>query len=176
MIPRSNLFQTLNIGNQSAQGTPTTLNATSNKANTTCFNYGQKGYYANCCPSRLQSSSLTHGAPAPPNRNGSSTPTQAQQGYAWGRMNQMTMDEALTPPLHDPVEWNLVEFHPLWAELELPPVGENGATTSRARWPLFCRERRSQPSIARWVARIRSQCNGFTYWVMVIHLRINALD
>jgi hypothetical protein len=40
MIPRPNLFQTLNIENQSAQGIPTTLNATPNKANTTCFKYG----------------------------------------------------------------------------------------------------------------------------------------
>jgi hypothetical protein len=40
MILRPNLFQTPNTGNQSAQGTPTTPNATPNKANTTCFNYG----------------------------------------------------------------------------------------------------------------------------------------
>jgi hypothetical protein len=33
MIPRPNLFQTLNTGNQSAQGTPTTPNATPNKEN-----------------------------------------------------------------------------------------------------------------------------------------------
>jgi hypothetical protein len=40
MIPCPNLFQTPNAGNQSAQGTPTTPNATLNKANTTCFNCG----------------------------------------------------------------------------------------------------------------------------------------
>jgi hypothetical protein len=78
MMPRPNLFQTPNTGNQSAQGTPTTPNATSNKANTTCFNYGQKGHYANRCPSRRKSSTPTPGTPAPPSRNGDSTPTQAQ--------------------------------------------------------------------------------------------------
>jgi hypothetical protein len=36
MIPCTNLFQTLNTRNQSAQGIPTTPNATLNKANTTC--------------------------------------------------------------------------------------------------------------------------------------------
>jgi hypothetical protein len=38
----------------------------------------------------------------PPNRNGSSTPTQAQQNYAQGRLNQVAMEEpqnvAITMP------------------------------------------------------------------------------
>jgi hypothetical protein len=82
MIPRPNLFQTPNTGNQSAQGTPTTPNATPNKANTTCFNCGQNGHYTNCCPSQRKSSTPTPGTPAPPSHNGDSTPTQAQQNYA----------------------------------------------------------------------------------------------
>jgi hypothetical protein len=92
MIPRPNLFQTPNTGNRSAQGTPTTPNATLNKSNTTCFNYGQKGHYANHCPSRRKSSTPTLGMPAPPSRNGDSTPTQAQQNYAQGRANQVAME------------------------------------------------------------------------------------
>jgi hypothetical protein len=95
MIQCPNLFQTPNNGNQSAQGTPSTQNATLNKENTTCFNYGQKGHYANRCPSRRKSSTPTLGTPTPPSsRNGSSTPTQAQQNYAPGRLNQVLMEEA----------------------------------------------------------------------------------
>jgi hypothetical protein len=102
MIPRTNLFQTLNTGNASAQGTPTTSNATSNKVNTTCFNCGQKGHYANRCPSRRKSSTPTPGTPAPPSHNGSSTPTQAQQNYAQERVNQVTMEEAQNALIMEP--------------------------------------------------------------------------
>jgi hypothetical protein len=94
MIPRPNLFQTPNTRNQSAQGTPTTPNATPNKANTTCFNCGQNSHYANCCPSRRKSSTPTPGTPALLSHNGESTLTQAQQNYAQGRVNQVTMEEA----------------------------------------------------------------------------------
>jgi hypothetical protein len=102
MIPRPNLFQTPNTGNQSAQGTPTTPNATPNKANTTCFNYGQKGHYTNRCPSRRISSTPTLGTPAPPSRNGSSTSTQAQQNYAQGTVNQVTVEEAQNALIMEP--------------------------------------------------------------------------
>jgi hypothetical protein len=98
MIPRPNLFQTPNTGNQSAQGTPTTPNATPNMENTTCLNCGQKGHYANRCPSRRKSSIPTLGTPAPPSHNGDSTPTQAQQNYAQGMVNQMSMEEAQNVP------------------------------------------------------------------------------
>jgi hypothetical protein len=98
MIPHPNLFQTPNTRNQSAQGTPTTPNATPNKVNTTCFNCGQKGHYANRCPNRRKSSTPTPGTPAPPNRNGDSTPIQAQQNYAQGTVNQVTMEETQNAP------------------------------------------------------------------------------
>jgi hypothetical protein len=94
MIPCPNLFQTSNIGNRSAQGTPTTQNAMPAKVNTTCFNFGQNGHYANRCPNRCQSSTPTPETPEPPIRNGGSTPTQAQQNYADGGVNQVTMEEA----------------------------------------------------------------------------------
>jgi hypothetical protein len=103
MILHTNLFQTPNIGNPSAQATPTTPNATSNKANTTCFNCGQKCHYANWCPTRRKSSTPTPGRLALPlSRNGSSTPTQAQQNYTQGRLNQVLMEEAHNTPTMEP--------------------------------------------------------------------------
>jgi Tfp pilus assembly protein FimV len=98
MILRTNLFQTPNTESQSAQGTLTTPNATLNKANTTCFNCGQKGHYANRCPSRCKSSTPTPATPAQPSHNGDSTPIQAQQNYAQGRVNQVTMEETQNAP------------------------------------------------------------------------------
>jgi hypothetical protein len=98
MIPHPNLFQTLNTRNQSAERTPTTQNGSPKKMNTTCFNYGQKGHYANRCPSRCQSSTPTLGTHAPLNHNGSSTLTQAQQNYARGRLNQVITEEAQNTP------------------------------------------------------------------------------
>jgi hypothetical protein len=102
MIPRPNIFQTRNTRNQSAQGIPTAPNATLNKANTTCFNYGQKGHYANHCPTRRKSSTPTLATPALPSRNGDSTPTQAQQNYDQWRVNQVTMEEAQNALIMEP--------------------------------------------------------------------------
>jgi hypothetical protein len=112
MIPRSNLFKTSNTRNQSAQGTSTTPNATPNKANTTCFSCGQKGHYANRCPSRRKSSTPTPAMPTPPpNYNGSSTPAQAQQNYAQGRVNQMSMEEAQNVPTVVPSTSQSIPFY-----------------------------------------------------------------
>jgi hypothetical protein len=102
MIPCPNPFWAPNTRNQSAQGTPTTLNATPNKANTTCFNCGQKGHYVNRCPSRRKSSTPTPRMLAPPSRNGDTTSTQAQQNYDKGRVNQVTMEEAQNAPIMEP--------------------------------------------------------------------------
>jgi hypothetical protein len=37
-----------------------------------------------------------------PSRNGDSTPTQAQQNYAQGRVNQVTMEEAQNALITEP--------------------------------------------------------------------------
>jgi hypothetical protein len=71
MILHPSIFRTPNTGNQNVQRTPSTQNATSAKVNTTCFDCGQKGHYANHFLSRRRSSTPTPRTPAPPpNRNG----------------------------------------------------------------------------------------------------------
>jgi hypothetical protein len=67
---------------------------TSMKSGKICFNCGKPGHFALQCPDRSRPSTPTHGMTAPPTRNGSSTLTQAQENYAEGRVNQVTMEEA----------------------------------------------------------------------------------
>jgi hypothetical protein len=68
------------------------------KANTTCFNCGQNDHYDNRCPNQRQPSTPTQGTTAPPNHNENSTPTQAKQNYARGRVIQVTIEEAHNAP------------------------------------------------------------------------------
>jgi hypothetical protein len=74
------------------QRTPTSQGATPVKIGKTCFNCEKPGHFPLQCPDRP--STPTQGTTAPPTRNGSSTLTQAQQNYAQGRVNQVTLEEA----------------------------------------------------------------------------------
>jgi hypothetical protein len=96
MIPHPNLFQTPNTGNQSAQRTLIDHTTTQNSLHKKCYNCGQKNHFTNSCPNARSRPPLTLEATSapPPTCNGSSTPTQPQQNYTRGRVNQVATEEA----------------------------------------------------------------------------------
>jgi hypothetical protein len=97
MIPRPNLFQTPNTGNQSDQGTPTTPNATPNKETPLASTVDRRVIILTVAPADVNHPSqlqerLHHQAIM------ETTLTQAQQNNAQGMVNQMSMEEAQNIP------------------------------------------------------------------------------
>jgi hypothetical protein len=112
MIPRPNLFQTPNTGNQSAPRTPTDHTTTQDPSRMECDNCGQKGHFTHSCPNPRSRPPLPPEATSTPpsTRNGSSTLAQAQQNYAQGRVNQLYMEEAQNVPTVVPGKFQSIPF------------------------------------------------------------------
>jgi hypothetical protein len=100
MALHPNGHQTLHTRNQSVQRIPTDQNAIQTPPNQKCYDCGQKGHFTILCPNPRARPPLTPIANStpPPNRNGNSTPIQAKQNYARGKVNKVTMMEAQNNP------------------------------------------------------------------------------
>jgi hypothetical protein len=96
IIPHPNIFQTPNTGNQSAPRTPIDHTTTQDPLHKKCYNCEQKGHFSNSCPNPRSCPPLRPEATLapPPTYNGRSTPTQAEQNCAQGRLNQVAMEES----------------------------------------------------------------------------------
>jgi hypothetical protein len=102
IISRPNGYQTPNTGNRNVQRTPANQNVIQTPPDKKCYNCEQKGHFAIMCPnprSRRPLASTANLAP-PSNRNGNSSPVQARQNYAQGRVNQLAMEEAQNTPMN----------------------------------------------------------------------------
>jgi hypothetical protein len=68
------------------------------QADSRCFNYGEKGHYANRCPNlRTRANQPATATPAP-TCGANSVLVATKQNYAHGRVNPVTLEEAQEAP------------------------------------------------------------------------------
>jgi type 1 glutamine amidotransferase len=96
VIQRPNNFQTPVIGSQNVQRTQGTQDLP--QADWGCFNYGEKGHYANRCPNLLTRANQPVTATPAPTRGANSVPVATKQNYVHGRVNHVAVEEAQEAP------------------------------------------------------------------------------
>jgi hypothetical protein len=92
VIQRPNNLQTLAAGNQRVQRTQATEDP--QQAYRRCYNYGEKGHYANRRPNSCTHANQSAIATPAPTRGANSVPVAAKQNYARGRVNHVAVEEA----------------------------------------------------------------------------------
>jgi hypothetical protein len=96
VIQHPNNLQTLTAGNQSVQRTQTAQDQL--QVDRRCYNYGEKGHYANRCPNPHTHANQTATATPTPTSGAISISVVAKQNYACGRVNHVTVEEAQKAP------------------------------------------------------------------------------
>jgi hypothetical protein len=92
VIQHPNNPQTPGAGNQSVQRTQVIQDPL--QADRRCYNCGEKGHYANRCPSLHTRANQTATATPTPTSGANSVSFTAKQNYARGRVNHVTVEEA----------------------------------------------------------------------------------
>jgi hypothetical protein len=91
-----NYPQTPAVGNQSVQRIQSARNPL--QVDRRCYNYGEKGHYANRCPNSWTRANQTATATPAPTNGANSIPVAAKQNYARGRVNHVAVEEAQEAP------------------------------------------------------------------------------
>jgi hypothetical protein len=92
VIQHPNNLQTPTAGNQSVQRTQATQDP--QQADRRCYNYGEKGHYANQCPNSHTRANQPSIAIPTPTRGANFVPVAAKQNYTRGRVNHVAAEEA----------------------------------------------------------------------------------
>jgi hypothetical protein len=96
VIQCPNTLQTPTTGNQSVQRTQAAKDPL--QVDRRCYNYGDKGHYANRYPNlRTRANQAATTTPAPTS-GANSIAVAAKQNYAHGRLNHVAMEEAQEAP------------------------------------------------------------------------------
>jgi hypothetical protein len=96
VIQRPNNLQTLTAGNQSVQRTQAAQDPL--QADRRCYNYGEKGHYANRCPNPHTRANHIATATPVPTSGANSIHVATKQNYARGRVNHVVVEEAQEAP------------------------------------------------------------------------------